>query len=325
MTTTTAKKLLRWFRIPVDLTLSLISIPAAIVLLAYRKAGSARLPWTSRVLKTIGVFPIRRHYYEPLFEHSGLSRPLSDDRDLPGIDLNVSGQLAFVSSLECSSELIEMQLDKPVNTATGFYLDNGFFGNADADFLYQFLRKTKPFKIVEIGAGNSTKIARLALLRNSSETNITPVHTCIEPYERKWLEQLPGVTIIRRRLEDCDFDWHTELRSGDLLFVDSSHIIRPQGDVLIEYLTVFPKLASGVYIHIHDIFTPKDYLHGWVVDEVRFWNEQYLLEALLSNTSRYEVVSALNYLKHHEYELLAKACPYLTPASEPGSIYLRVR
>ena len=109
------------------------------------------------------------------------------------------------------------------------------------------------------------------------------------------------------------------------MFVDSSHVIRPQGDVLKEFLEIFPQLASGVYIHVHDIFSPKDYLREWVVNEVRFWNEQYLLEALLSNSNRYEVIGALNYLKHSQYDRLKEVCPYLTPEREPGSFYMRVR
>jgi hypothetical protein len=94
--------------------------------------------------------------------------------------------------------------------------------------------------------------------------------------------------------------------------------------VLTEYLQIFPKLNKGVYVHIHDIFTPKDYSKNWVVDDVRFWNEQYLLEALLTNTNRYEIVAALNYLKHHHYDQLLKVCPYLTMNREPGSFYFKV-
>jgi hypothetical protein len=101
-------------------------------------------------------------------------------------------------------------------------------------------------------------------------------------------------------------------------------MVRPQGDVLKEYLEIFPQLKPGVYVHIHDIFTPKDYPRAWVVDDVRFWNEQYMLEALLTNTHRYEVVAALNFLKHHYPGPLSQVCPYLSADSEPGSFYFRV-
>ncbi len=312
-------------RVPIDLVFSLLALPSALVLLAYRMSGSQRLPLTSRLLKKIGLFPIRAHYYEPLFQDSVLRTPLSQDRSLPGIDWNLAAQLTFLDRLTFRSELTQLNWDEPPATPHGFYVNNGSFASGDAEYLYQFLRATKPSRVIEIGSGHSTKVAMLAMRQTLQDSGIEATHTCIEPYEMPWLESFSKIEVIRRKVEDCNLDWSKELRAGDLLFVDSSHVIRPQGDVLKEYLDIFPQLASGVYIHIHDIFSPKDYLREWVVDEVRFWNEQYLLEALLSNTNRYEVIGALNFLKHAQYDRLKQVCPYLTADREPGSFYIRVR
>ena len=101
-------------------------------------------------------------------------------------------------------------------------------------------------------------------------------------------------------------------------------MIRPQGDVLYEYLEILPKLKSGVIVHVHDIFSPRDYPQQWIQKDVRFWNEQYLLEALLGNSSRYEVLASLNFLKQSKFEELSKICKYLTKESEPGSFYFRI-
>jgi predicted O-methyltransferase YrrM len=218
-----------------------------------------------------------------------------------------------------------MQLDRQPAGIHDFYIENENYNSGDAEFLYQFIRAVKPRRTIEIGSGNSTKLARIALQRNFSESNSAATHTCIEPYEMAWLEKMDGIRVIRKRVEDCGLDWGKELGSGDLLFIDSSHMIRPQGDVLTEYLEIIPQLASGVYVHVHDIFTPKDYLESWIKENVLFWNEQYLLEALLSNSERYEVVGALNYLMHHHYDELKRVCPYLTPEREPGSFYMKVR
>jgi hypothetical protein len=258
-------------------------------------------------------------------DNSTLVRPLSEDRALPGIDLNDAAQQTFLGKLRFSQELVDLELDKPSADPFKFNLQNPNFGRGDAEYLYQFLRATQPRKVIEIGSGHSTKITRMALSRNSSESAVKADHICIEPHEMSWLEQMNGVTIIRKRVEDCGLDWATELSSGDLLFIDSSHMIRPQGDVLKEYLEILPRLSSGVYVHVHDIFTPKDYLRLWVVDQVRFWNEQYLLEALLSNSSRYEVISAVNYLKHNHFDELQRVCPYMSKDNEPGSFYIRIR
>jgi hypothetical protein len=100
-------------------------------------------------------------------------------------------------------------------------------------------------------------------------------------------------------------------------------MIRPQGDVLHEFLDILPQLNNGVIVHVHDIFTPSDYPHEWIVQSKRFWNEQYLLEAFLTNNSEWEVIGALNYLKHRHFAALQVCCPRLTAEREPGSFYLR--
>jgi hypothetical protein len=309
----------------IDIVSIFLTLPAAYLMFFYRRAGTSRLPLTTRLLKRIGVFPIINHYYEPLFDDRHLDQPLDADRHLPGVNLNTASQLELLKSLKFAKELIALQWNKPSERIDKFSFNNFSFESGDAEFLYQFLRMLKPQKIVEIGSGHSTKIARLALQRNAVDTNKLAEHVCVEPFEQPWLEKLDGVQIIRERIEKCNFNWANELKSGDFLFIDSSHMVRPQGDVLKEYLEIIPQLAPGVVVHIHDIFTPKDYLKSWVVDDVKFWNEQYILEAMLSNTTRYEIMAGLNYLKHHHYDLLSLVCPYVTPDREPGSFYFRIR
>ena len=290
----------------------------------FRRVGASRLPKTRFKLKQIGVYPIRDHYYEPLFNDKHLLLPLDEDRELHGLELNTKQQLNFLEELTYGDELKALNLSQKGKSELDFCIQNGSFESGDAEFLYQFIRRIKPKKIIEIGSGNSTKIAQLAIKQNRLLTGHDTAHICIEPHEQPWLEEISGITLIRERVEALNFDWTSELNRGDLLFVDSSHMIRPQGDVLFEYLQIFPKLSAGVFVHIHDIFTPKDYLKSWIIEHVLFWNEQYLLEALLSNSNRYEVVAALNYLKHHHYNQLSLICPYLSSNSEPGSFYFKV-
>jgi hypothetical protein len=78
-----------------------------------------------------------------------------------------------------------------------------------------------------------------------------------------------------------------------------------------------------VIVHVHDIFSPRNYLKQWLQDEVRFWNEQYLLEAFLTHNSAWKIVGALNYLHHYHYEKLSAVAPFLTPEREPGSFYIQ--
>ena len=108
------------------------------------------------------------------------------------------------------------------------------------------------------------------------------------------------------------------------MFIDSSHVIKPQGDIVKIFLEILPKLKSGVIIHIHDIFSPRDYLENWLKIENRFFNEQYLLEGMLDNSSRYKIMLSLNLLKYDFYKELKNVCPYLNEKSEPSSFYISV-
>ena len=139
-----------------------------------------------------------------------------------------------------------------------------------------------------------------------------------------WLEKT-GVQVIRKLAEDVDISFFSMLQQNDILFIDSSHIIRPQGDVLFEFLEILPTLHPGVIIHIHDIFSPKDYTKKHLVEEVLFWNEQYLLEAFLTCNNDFVIIGALNYLKTHFPDRLNSQLPILknNPHHVPGSFWIK--
>ncbi len=304
----------------IDCIWFLILIIPAFVMRITRRLGVGRMPLSNWVLNTIGVFPILNHYYEPQFIHE-YDNSLENERNLPGIDWNINCQLNFINKMNFEKELItnhDGHLDQ-----LKFDYNNNTFGSGDAEYFYQIIRLLKPKKIFEIGSGNSTKMAILAINKNKSEDNDYACrHLCIEPFEMPWLDS-SGVELLRRKVEDLGVDFFSELGSGDILFIDSSHIIRPQGDVLFEYLELLPTLNKGVIVHIHDIFSPKNYLPQWLINDHRFWNEQYLLEAFLSNNNCWEIIGSLNYLKTHYYSDLSRVAPFLTSDRSPGSFYIR--
>ncbi|OSC29663.1 hypothetical protein B8W69_08340 [Mycobacterium vulneris] len=310
------------FRV-IDVLLVPVTVAASAALRLIRSTGFGRMPITLRVFRKVGVFPLLDHYYEPLFNPAHLRKPLSDDRELPGIDWNVAEQLDLLTNFHFNDELVRFPVEQPENT--GFFYRNGFFESGDAEFLYNMIRLHRPKRIYEIGSGQSTRLAASAVEANRDEqAGYRCEHLCIEPYEADWLEEL-DVTVVRKPVELIDTSLFRQLDKNDILFIDSSHIIRPQGDVLCEYLEILPILKPGVLIHIHDIFTPKDYLEEWI-RSVCFWNEQYLLEAFLSYNPEFEIIGALNFLKHHYPDELSKVCPVLRQQlefREPGSFWLR--
>jgi methyltransferase family protein len=305
----------------VDVLLLPFIVPSAWLLKSVRRVGVHNLPACKRALMTLGVFPIRNHYYEPQFDYRHVEHPLSQDRPLPGIDWNIAEQLRILDTLTFSQELVDTPQSKTGELE--FYFNNSMFESGDAEYWYQLIRAIKPKRIFEIGSGNSTLMAIKAIRKNQEQVpNYTCKHVCIEPYEMSWLERT-GVSVIRRRIEDVEASLFSELEENDILFIDSSHMIRPQGDVLFEYLELLPTLSRGVIVHVHDIFSPKNYPKRWLVDDVKFWNEQYLLEAFLSHNSSWKIMASLNLLHHRYYEKLKLVAPFLTPDREPGSFYLR--
>jgi hypothetical protein len=306
----------------IDILLIPFVFAAGFILFIFRRAGAQRLKKCRETLIKIGIFPIRDHYYEPLFNPKELRYSLRDDRYLPGIDLNIDVQLELLNKLDFNDELLSIPIDK--KDELQFYYNNMSFPPGDSEYYYSLIRLFKPKKIIEIGAGYTSLMAIEAINQNKRDKdNYSCELILIEPYEMKWINNLDANVIINK-VENVNSAIFNSLGENDILFIDSSHIIRPQGDVLFEYLEVIPCLKKGVLIHIHDIFTPKDYSNHWVLDEVLFWNEQYLLEAFLSFNNDFKVIAALNFLYHNYFNTLAGKCPILQEQShkEPRSFWL---
>ncbi len=274
-----------------------------------------------RILNAIGVFPIIDHYYDPQFRFSKSKNKRQPARRLVGLEMNINEQLALLNSMDYLKELTKIEA-LPASKLT-YSFHKGPFRSGDSEFLYSFLRLKKPKTIIEVGCGKSSLVIQHALSKNKEiDHNYTFEHICIEPYENDWLNKL-NVIVKKELVESLPLEYFDKLKSGDVLFIDSSHMIRSEGDVLYEILQLLPSLNPGVYIHFHDIFTPNDYLPEWRSDGMLFWNEQYLLEAFLMNNLDYKIIGAINHLKHEYYDDLKKISPFLTPEREPGSFWIQ--
>jgi predicted O-methyltransferase YrrM len=285
------------------------------------KRGVSRL--SDKIFMKFGLLPVLDHYYQPLINpQKHLKKSLRDNRNLKGIDFNIEEQLTILSKFNFNSELIKFPLDK--TNQTEFYYNHTSYKSGDAEYLYNIIRYFKPRRIIEIGCGNSTLMIANALKFNKIENSeYTCNHICVEPFEQSWLEKI-NVELIRDKVENLDISFFQKLGNNDILFIDSSHIIRPQGDVLFEYLEILPALNSGVIVHVHDVFTPKDYLDNWIYDDHLLWNEQYLFEAFMTYNSEFKVIGALNWLSHNHREELAEKCPVFAnqPDREPGAFWI---
>jgi predicted O-methyltransferase YrrM len=283
---------------------------------------------TFRLWQRLGLTIRPNHYYEPIPDLASLPPSVWARRsELVGIELRAEAQLALLDEMATrwrrEYEAFS-RLRTPIEHE--FFLDNGAFESVDAEVLYSMIRTFKPRRIIEIGSGHSTRLAAQAMERNRHEDGVEGELTAIEPYPSATLRAgFPGLTrCLAVPVQQVPRDTFDALGENDILFIDSSHVLKIGGDVQYEYLEVLPRLRPGVLIHIHDIFLPMEYPKGWVLDAHRFWTEQYLLQAFLAFNSKFEIVWCGSYMSLDHTEALARAIPSYRPGlTAPGSIWLR--
>ena len=250
------------------------------------------------------------HFYQPIPELRTLRPSLWEKpSDAVGIDFREAAQLALLRELGAyTHELDDVPFEAPKRPearstdAPRYYFDNGAFGGTDAHVLYAMVRHLRPRQVLEVGSGWSTLVTERALAANGSGTL-----RCIEPYPPPWLRG--SFELIRARAEDAGLAPFAELAANDILFIDSSHVVKIGSDVNFLFLEVLPRLASGVVVHVHDILLPYEMRKSWVLDEHRFWNEQYLLQAFLAFNREFEVLLGNSFLEHRHLDALKAAFP----------------
>lgn len=205
--------------------------------------------------------------------------------ELVGIDINEEVMINLLSQF---SSKFRDEYESSPRTKTSipfqYYVNNGAFESVDGEIYYCMIRYFKPKRIIEIGSGNSTYLAAQALLKNKEEYGRNAELIAIEPYPNDILRKgFPGLLkLIVARGQDIDLSEFKKLKENDILFIDSSHVLKIGGDVKYEYLEILPRLNKGVLVHIHDVFLPAEYPKTWVLNDYQFWTEQYLLQAFLA-------------------------------------------
>lgn len=264
------------------------------------------------LFQRFGVHVVPNHFYSPIPDTRALGEraPLwSRESPLEGVDLNEPGQLEMLDRFGDFQSEYDFPLERTGDPAE-YFIRNGGFGFVSATVLHGMIRHFKPRRIIEVGSGSSTLVSARALRMNRNEGSDGAL-TAIEPYPAPVLERgFDGLTrLVREKVEDVGVERFDELDDGDILFIDSSHVIRTGGDVNHLYLDVLPRLRRGVVVHIHDIFFPMDYPRDWVIENRRFWTEQYGLQMFLAFNSAFRVLwcGSFMYLRHRD--ALARAFP----------------
>ncbi|UWR04567.1 class I SAM-dependent methyltransferase [Ruegeria conchae] len=168
-------------------------------------------------------------------------------------------------------------LKDPARNRTGYVTNNGYYDSPDADALYLMIRRFQPKRVIEVGCGNSTRVTRQAIIDGGLDTTIT----AIDPYPRADIAHVVD-QFEQKRLEEVDPTVFGQLEAGDVLFIDSSHVVRISNDVAHLFCRIIPALKPGVVIHVHDVFLPYEYPKRFFYD-CPGWGEQYMLHALLQS------------------------------------------
>jgi hypothetical protein len=286
-----------------------------------------RLPYVGGLreqVRNAGPFPAG-HFYSPIPARAeintrlqALNQPVDD---IPGINLNVQGQLELLEKFAALYGDLPFPEERTVDCR--YYFRQTAFCYADAIFLYSFLRLVQPKRIIEVGSGFTSAVLMDTVDRFFAHR---PQITFIEPFPvnlKKLLrpQDYNRITLIEERVQALPVDTFKSLQAGDLLFIDSSHVLKCGSDVQFLMFEILPQLPVGVFVHFHDVFASFEYPPEWLL-EGRYWNEDYFLRAFLSYNSAWEICLFGNYMVRAFGPFLAERMP-LCLQNPGGSLYIR--
>lgn len=231
--------------------------------------------------------------------------------ELPGIDLRHGDQVERLARWDGVHEELfaDLRADPALNPGDDGrpLVQNDFYGTPDAEVYAAMIGDVRPEAIVEIGAGYSTLIARRTIERLGIDARLVVVdpspRTDVAPYADE---------LIRAPVEQVDAG-RLALGGRSILFIDSSHVVRAGGDVPHLFNEIVPALPAGAVVHVHDVFVPYDY-----PDSCRFrlYSEQYVLQALLSDSTRYRLLFATHMMCRREPDAMRRV--FGNVARDPG-------
>lgn len=224
---------------------------------------------------------------------------------IEGIELRTDEQLKLLDVL--SEFYCNLPFKGEIQMNLRYYFENNFYSYTDGIILYSMLRHFKPKQIIEIGSGFSS-----ALMLDTNELffNNQISFTFVDPYPERLFSLMSDsdkkrTTVIQTDVQEIPLTVFKQLQSGDILFIDSTHVTKTGSDVNYILFEILPALQSGVLIHFHDVFYPFEYPKEWVFGG-RNWNEDYILRAFLMYNDKFKIRFFSEYLHRHYKESFEK-------------------
>lgn len=265
-------------------------------------------------------------YYSPLISASELRSTMPRWRRpsaLAGVSFDLEQMKRDLASL-LSQYLEEFSRIPPYEQLRRIGYGPGYTA-LDALTLFMMIRHLRPARYVEIGSGLSTYYCSLAAARNLSEGSRTVI-TCIEPNPYDKLYEIAGIEVMPQQVQDVDLSLFQTLQPGDVLFIDSSHVLRIDGDVAYLYLEVLPRLSPGVSIHIHDVPFPYNIPYPpelWVFGQPwpMLWNEAMFVQAFLCGNRDFTITMSTPLIRYFDEPFLKERIPFYETVADNANTF----
>ena len=231
------------------------------------------------------------HFYSPIVNVEEVEADAARlfSRHTPaGVDMNAQVQKEFFQILVQHSAGLPFSDEK--TDGRRYYYNNTSYAFGDAFGYWGMLGHFRPSRIIEIGSGFTSALALDAI----DVLGLNTLCTFIDPYPDLLLSVAAPLAerhrVIADRVQAVDPAFVQSLNMGDVLFIDSSHVVKTASDVHFELTELLPRLASGVVVHFHDVFDSFEYPKSWVIEAKQSWNEVYFLQAFLMNNKEFEII-----------------------------------
>ena len=231
------------------------------------------------------------HFYSPIVnieEVENDSGRLFLRHAPPGVDMNVLVQKDIFKFLVHHSRCLPFSEEK--REGLRYYYNNTSYAFGDAFGYWGMLAHLRPSRIIEIGSGFTSALA----LDGIDLLGLTTTCTFIDPFPDLLLRVAAPLAarhrVIADRVQSVPPTLVESLAAGDILFIDSSHVVKTGSDVHFELTELLPRLAPGVVVHFHDVFDSFEYPKPWVVEAKQSWNEIYFLHVFLMNNKNFEII-----------------------------------
>lgn len=276
------------------------------------------------LMRKLGYDAVPANFYSPIPALSQIPESVwTEPTAMPGVKWDLDAQLQY---LEGELAPLIAEFDPPLDPPggeTGFYLRNGYFQVVDAEVLYAMVRRFRPATVVELGAGFSTLVIEAAAQRNRADGS--PLrHEVHDPFPSPILEAVRDrIELHAHSATEVDPERLAELLPGDLLFIDTTHTVKPDSDVVHLILGALPLVSSGVVTHIHDFYRPFEYPRLLMDVFGMYWQEHFVVQALLCLNPEFEILSANHALRRLRSDRIAALVPRLDQHAQPNSLWLR--